>query len=909
MDVHSRFSHFDNKRNPKAGPQSIAQKPRFMDSQLKPNLDNFSSAKQQRKSSNSESIPVPRPFVTNSRVKQEEKTRKNMYLAFVNNALQEKISGKTESFDELVSQFNPKRSPTELPFPQPAQLRLWILALSHVVSRLERTHSSLVEAIINMPWVTMDNASVRSYIVFVGMLLSARPEYLSLVLGKLSLGFTHQAAYQALSASPPETSSSPLTRRLVYDRIHYLLQHLLSLIPTLPSTLMPLLSRNFPHKRQNQTAQTTYIRNLLRISKYCPELADQILGVIVDRAIQIDVEIQVEVDEIEEEATVQEQEDIFELDPFDVVVGQEGDENEESDLESSDDEFEDTFSDLSSDGGDDLDDDAGEVNELPTNYQHLREMVKKLDAILTLVFEHFQTTYTAVKERQGSDLDSDVEPQSGLPELPPLPPITTAVNPFFDATYSSPVNDSLSFQSNQAQLAQLSQLASSSSGPSTPTLSAPPSSSWSLPNQLTSSIPPPTRKTLRTQFHSLLSIFDRTILRTFKSRYTQFLLFWYSSLDPEFSDIFQGMLVDRALFHPPDSDSSVGSGGNVGRGNPAAPTPIVTRAAAASYIGSYVSRAKFVDREGARRVASVLCDFLKAHLDGVESILKAAATLSAKKSSNHRAANEVLEVLNVIGDQNTVFYAVAQAIFLIFCFRWRDLLEDRDEEEANGAGAGAKGAVGFRGGGKKWMKQLDVMRRVVNSVLNPLKVCSPGVASQFARVAHATDFLYCYTILEANRRSGPDISTSSSEDGATAILHHQININLSAGLTDIHPHGVNHDLTSELNTFFPFDPYKLPKSGVYIQKVYREWGEVAIDEESDDEDEEDEGEDDGDDTMDNRGYAMSISMSVPGSDQAAQREDSAGEEQGLGASFDAMSISPAKGGINPAEQVLAMPVS
>ncbi|KAE9409865.1 RNA polymerase I-specific transcription initiation factor RRN3, partial [Gymnopus androsaceus JB14] len=99
--------------------------------------------------------------------------------------------------------------------------------------------------------------------------------------------------------------------------------------------------------------------------------------------------------------------------------------------------------------------------------------------------------------------------------------------------------------------------------------------------------------------------------------------------------------------------------------------------------------------------------------------------------------------------QNTVFYAVAQALFLIFCFRWRDLLEDGEEEEVPMKGAKSEGG----GRGKKWMKQLDVVQRVVNSVLNPLKVCSPNVASQFARVAHATDFLYCYTILESNRRS------------------------------------------------------------------------------------------------------------------------------------------------------------
>lgn len=71
-------------------------------------------------------------------------------------------------------------------------LRTWILALTHVVSRLERTHSSLVEAVVNTPWTTLDSATVKSYTIFIGMLLSARPEYLSLVLGKIAQGFTYR---------------------------------------------------------------------------------------------------------------------------------------------------------------------------------------------------------------------------------------------------------------------------------------------------------------------------------------------------------------------------------------------------------------------------------------------------------------------------------------------------------------------------------------------------------------------------------------------------------------------------------------------------------------------------------------------------------------------------------------------
>jgi RNA polymerase I-specific transcription initiation factor RRN3 len=171
---------------------------------------------------------------------------------------------------------------------------------------------ALIDAIVRLPWMTMDSSLVKTYTSFIEILVSARPEYLSLVLGRIAHGFTYrkspqrnnrvllltsvdllrkflESGLQALQAGLPECSSAPLTRRTVYDRIHHLLRHLLALVPTLPSTLQPLLVKNFPHKRQSQPSQIAYIQNLLRITDYCPEIADHLLSTIIDRAIQIDV--------------------------------------------------------------------------------------------------------------------------------------------------------------------------------------------------------------------------------------------------------------------------------------------------------------------------------------------------------------------------------------------------------------------------------------------------------------------------------------------------------------------------------------------------------------------------------------------------------------------------------------------
>lgn len=250
-------------------------------------------------------------------------------------------------------------------------------------------------------------------------------------------------------------------------------------------------------------------------------------------------------------------------------------------------------------------------------------MVQKLDAILKLLFDHFARYQRALFSPSTSSIFT---PRSGSPsslsgslELPPRPP---------------------------------------------------------SPDTLERA-----RALRRQQFHSLLTIFERTILRTFKSRYTQFLLFWYASLDAEFADLFQGMLLSRALLEPA--------------------APAVARAAATSYIGSLVSRARFVDRAAARAVVGVLCAYLRAQLDSVVA--------GAARGAPEAPADA----------QNGVFYAVAQAVFLVFCFRWRDLLDEDEEGDAEEPAHGQPA-----GGAKQWMPELKILQRVVTSSLNPLKVRS-----------------------------------------------------------------------------------------------------------------------------------------------------------------------------------------
>jgi len=168
-------------------------------------------------------------------------------------------------------------------------------------------------------------------------------------------------------------------------------------------------------------------------------------------------------------------------------------------------------------------------------------------------------------------------------------------------------------------------------------------------------------------FEMIQSFFNTTVLPTYRSRYTQFILFWAAQKAPRFSDHFCVSMVERAL----DNVSPVG-----------------TRQAATAYISSYVARAKFMPTNDVRAVVRILCRWLSEFVD-VRSV----------------------DCVGPDVRKFRPFYCVVQAIMYIFCFRWRELREEVEDEW---------GVAEI-----SWTAGLDVMQKVITSRFNPLKVCLP----------------------------------------------------------------------------------------------------------------------------------------------------------------------------------------
>lgn len=277
----------------------------------------------------------------------------------------------------------------------------------------------------------------------------------------------------------------------------------------------------------------------------------------------------------------------------------------------------------------------------------------------------------------------------------------------------------------------------------------------------------------------LITHFTNLILPTYRSRHTQFLIFHFAQTSPVLIDRFVSSLITILA----------------DKGQPA-----VLRRSAAAYLAGFVGRGALVSTDVVRDCFALLCDELTIRRREYESNCRGP---DLKKYSN--------------------FYAVTQAVLYIFCFRWRDLAtastdmdDDSDDEEE--------------------VEQYhfpdsirDALTSAIHSPLNPLRVCTPVIVEQFAKITHALHFLYIYTKIEANK----NVRLSSSRLNIADLTLSQPERDLSW----VGENGV-------MEGYFPYDPYQLPMSKSWVTNDYVEWkgipGEDVEDGDSEEDEEDDE---------------------------------------------------------------------
>lgn len=294
-----------------------------------------------------------------------------------------------------------------------------------------------------------------------------------------------------------------------------------------------------------------------------------------------------------------------------------------------------------------------------------------------------------------------------------------------------------------------------------------------------------------TLFEALLAIFDRSILRAFKTRHTQFLIFWYASIHPDFADAFIGTLLHRSLY-----DGS---------------QPAVMRVASGSYLASFISRANFLDPKAVQGVVSILCDWLDEQLHLAAPSPSDSGVLPGPGSNSGAPG--------LAPNQYAIFYAVTQAMLYVFCYRWKDLVAEEDDQDEEMFLDTLHEAPA-----RKWLPELQALKNVITSSLNPLKVCTPAVVAQFVRIAAHVDFCWCYNIVEANKRaSKPGSGAAGNGSAATTPLTMPTSSIDNPGAAPSDPEVLKTLQEAEVETHFPFEPFKLPLTKSYIDGIYKEF--------------------------------------------------------------------------------------
>ncbi|XP_071357462.1 RNA polymerase I-specific transcription initiation factor RRN3 [Trachinotus anak] len=191
--------------------------------------------------------------------------------------------------------------------------------------------------------------------------------------------------------------------------------------------------------------------------------------------------------------------------------------------------------------------------------------------------------------------------------------------------------------------------------------------------------------------------------------------------------------------------------------------PAVLRQATAGFLGSFLARAKFIPVPTVRACLDLLLSWIHGYID-------------SQDSSGRQACCDI--------SLHGPFYSACQAVFYTLIFRHRAMLEGNMKK------------------GLEYLQSLN-LERVVMCQLNPLKVCLPSVTNMFAAITRKYQVVFCYTIIERNNRHVLPVVRSSA--GGDCVITN----------------------TNPLDSFFPFDPYLLKRSGQLIEPLYQVWEELA----------------------------------------------------------------------------------
>ncbi|XP_074866730.1 RNA polymerase I-specific transcription initiation factor RRN3 isoform X2 [Carettochelys insculpta] len=201
-------------------------------------------------------------------------------------------------------------------------------------------------------------------------------------------------------------------------------------------------------------------------------------------------------------------------------------------------------------------------------------------------------------------------------------------------------------------------------------------------------------------YRDLVTVFDKLILPTHASCHVQYFMFYICSFKLGFAEAFLDHLWKK-LQNPNN--------------------PALIRQTAASYIGSFLARAKFIPIVTVKACMDLLVNWLHKYIDNQDAGTKAYCDVAL----------------------HGPFYSTCQSVFYALIFRHKQLLDGNLKK------------------GLAYLQNLN-FERIVMCQLNPLKICLPSIVNLFAAITRKYQLVFCYTIIERNNRQFLPVIRSSS---------------------------------------------------------------------------------------------------------------------------------------------------
>ncbi|KAF4587742.1 RNA polymerase I-specific transcription initiation factor rrn3 [Ophiocordyceps camponoti-floridani] len=213
-------------------------------------------------------------------------------------ALEEHLIGNDGQYDILKELFtnSNKKHPAGEGKPKPHELQVYIKGLTSCIPVLKRREcSDLVGVILRCGWLGRDDGFVGAFAHFLAALVSAQGSYLVAVLSMLveKFHFSRSSAWSVPDFPVVE-------REAMRERLHSTMQYLLQMFPAAVAVLGNLMSTKFPFADESVSMHMAYMRNLLQVVDYVPQLRIDILNMILNRVVAIDSQMQVDLEDVDD---------------------------------------------------------------------------------------------------------------------------------------------------------------------------------------------------------------------------------------------------------------------------------------------------------------------------------------------------------------------------------------------------------------------------------------------------------------------------------------------------------------------------------------------------------------------------------------------------------------------------------